>query len=291
MGASVAARTLFERIHRIEIVSNQLAKDLLAGAYRSAFKGRGMEFEDVRAYEPGDEIRSIDWNVTARMNAPYVKNFREERDLTVLLVVDVSASCRFGGKNGLKSDLLAEIGAVLAFSAIRNNDRIGLLLFSDQIEKYVPPRKGTRHVLRIIRELLAFRPSFRGSNLKAALDFLGKLPLRTGICFILSDFLFPAMDKKEIALAMFKNDLIAISVNDPTEFQLPPTNLVQLKDLESGHELLIDSKKALSVATKMIETHRRSMHESGADFLAIRTDQAYAPILRTFFRKRKERPR
>ena len=287
---SMPSSELFQKIHRIQIVSAHLAKNILAGAYRSAFKGKGMEFEEVREYQTGDDIRSIDWNVTARMNHPYVKNFREERDLTVILVVDISGSTHFGGHHGLKSTLIAELGGVLAFSAIKNNDRIGLLLFSDTVEKYIPPSKGTRHVLRIIRELLAFKPVKKGSDLKIALDFLGKVQTKSSICFLISDFLFPPCTK-EMAITAAKNDLVAIMVLDGHEFHLPNLGLTQFQDSEKGNTLLIDTSKT----TLRTENHQKEvksvLNKIGADLINIRTDQPYIPALRKFFRIREERKR
>lgn len=287
---------VFKTIRRIQIISTQLANDILAGAYRSAFKGRGMEFEEVREYQPGDEVRSIDWNVTARMSHPYVKNFREERDITVILVVDVSASSRFGGRQATKSELIAEIGALLAFSAIKNNDKVGLLLFSNIVEKYIPPRKGTRHVLRLIRELLVFQPEQRGSDLKMALSFLGKVLTRSGICFLISDF-FCGEYAHEISLMAKRHDLISICVSDPYEHDFPNIGLANLTDLETEETAVIDTafpplqehfKKAVE---KRFAYHRDLMKRIGAGFINIGTDQSYLPAIHKFFRLREARRR
>jgi uncharacterized protein (DUF58 family) len=282
---------LFKTIHRIHIVSTQLANDILAGAYHSAFKGRGIEFEDVREYQPGDEIRSIDWNVTARMNHPYVKNFREERDITVILVVDVSASSLFGGQHVLKKEMIAEIGAVLAFSAIKNNDKVGLLLFSDIIEKYIPPRKGIRHVLRIIRDLLAFQPKKTGTDLKNALSYLGKVQRKSGICFLISDFI--AKDySHEIALIAKRHDLISICVTDSYEHDFPKKGIVHLQDLESDETTISNTnteklqKRFQEDAKKRMELHEHTMKQAGAGFIKIRTDESYFDALRKFFKLR-----
>lgn len=281
---------VLDTIRRIQILSNQLAKDVFSGAYRSAFKGKGMEFEEVREYQPGDDIRTIDWNVTARMNHPYVKNFREERDLTVILLVDVSASSRFGSVE-LKKRFIADLGAVLAFSAIKNNDRVGLILFSDIVEKYIPPRKGTRHVLRVIRDLLLFVPQHKGSNLKAALSFLGKVQVHSSICFIISDFFFNDYSH-EASLVSQKHDLIGLCIIDPAELSLGDFGLVALTDLESGKGELIDSesdevKTAFQkLSSQCIASHRKKMLKSGADFIELRTDRSYIPILQNFFRMR-----
>ncbi len=284
---------LFKTIRRIQISSVQLANDALAGAYRSAFRGKGMEFEDVREYQPGDEIRSIDWNVTARMNHPYIKNFREERELTVLLVVDVSASSRFGSRDHAKATLIAEIGAIFAFSAIKNNDKVGLILFSDIVEKYVPPGKGVQHVLRIIRELLAFQPKSKGTDLKGALSFLGKVQNRKGVCFLISDFLCPDFSH-EAALIAQRHDLVAICLTDPYESKFPAVNLVALTDLETGKTALIDASIAVQetfsqTAKQRMQQNRHLFKKIGADFINIRTDQPYLVELHKFFKIREKR--
>lgn len=285
---------LFKTIRRIQILSTQLANDVLAGAYKSAFKGRGMEFEEVREYQTGDEVRSIDWNVTARMDKPYVKNFREERDITVLLMVDMSASLRFGSKEHMKATLVAEIGAVLAFSAIKNNDKIGLILFSDAVEKYIPPRKGTRHVLRIIRELLSFESKRPGSDLRSALAFLGKIQNRRGICFVISDFFCPNFSH-EAALIAKKHDLISISVTDPSEHAFPDIGIVQLSDLETNGTMLIDTSsdqvhtEQRLRAEQHLAKQKGLMQKIGAGFIDIRTDQPYMKPLRRFFKLREIR--
>ncbi|MBA3958271.1 MAG: DUF58 domain-containing protein [Parachlamydiaceae bacterium] len=286
--------SLFEKIRRIQIVSSHLAQDVLAGAYRSVFKGRGMEFEEVREYQAGDDIRSIDWNVTARMSHPYVKNFREERDLTVMLLVDISASSRFGTAKISKSELIAELGAVLAFSAIKNNDRVGLILFSDIIEHYVPPRKGTRHVLRVIRELLAFQPKNRGTSLKVALDYLGRVQSRSCICFLISDFLVDEY-AHEAALIAKRHELIALCITDPAERRFPDVGLLSVCDLESGQEMLVDSSQKhlqehfQKQTSDRIQNHQHSMQKVGAGFVYIQSDQSYIAALKRFFTLRKRR--
>lgn len=282
-------------IRRIQILSTQLAKDVLAGSYRSAFKGRGMEFEEVREYQPGDEIRSIDWNVTARMNHPYVKNFREERDLTVILIVDVSSSVVFGSVES-KKKFIAELAAVLAFSAIKNNDKVGLILFSDIVEKYIPPRKGTRHVLRVIRELLVFSPKNKGSNLRNALNFMGQVQARSSICFIISDFQFNGYEH-EASLISQKHDLISICVTDPAEIDLPDLGTISLKDLEIQEERVvdthaIDTKNAFhSHAKKRILRVQQSMKKIGADYIELSTGKSFIAPLQIFFRMRHRRLR
>lgn len=280
-----------QHIRSIQINATRNVNDLFAGIYRSAFKGRGLEFEDVREYQPGDEIRSIDWNVTARMDNAYVKNFREERELTVMLVVDVSASSRFGHASFLKSELIAEIGALLAFSAIKNQDKVGLLLFSDQIELYLKPKKGTRHVLRVIRELLFFKPAHSGTNLQKALAFLGQVQRHQTICFLLSDFLAEDFNH-ELLLTAKRHETIAVHVYDSYEKQFPDIGLTLLRDLESQAEKLIDTSDASmqKLFREKSEQHRQKIHhlinKSGAELVSIGTGESYTKVLHKFFTKR-----
>jgi uncharacterized protein (DUF58 family) len=284
---------LFSTIRRIQITTTHMVNDVMAGAYHSAFKGQGMEFEDVRGYQPGDDVRSIDWNITARFNAPYVKNFREERELTVMLVVDMSGSCRFGTAERMKSEIIAEIGAVLAFSAIQNNDQVGLLLFTDEVESYIPPKKGVRHVLRVIRDLLAFQPKGKGTNINQALRSLGRLQKKRGICFVISDFM--AEDyKTATALTAKRHDLIAIDVSDPAERAFPNMGLITLRDLETGEKRIVDSsRKDLREAYQSYSDERRQerkglFHKVGAGYLHV-PDGDYASRLQRFFKKRELR--
>ena len=228
-------REILKKIRQIEIRTNRLVNDTLGGAYHSVFKGQGMNFEEVREYQPGDEVRSIDWNVTARFGHPYIKKFKEERELTVILIVDVSASGQFGSVRQTKNELTAELAAVLAFSAIRNNDKVGLIMFTDQIEKYVPPKKGRRHVLRVIREILAFQPKGRGTNLRAALDYLNHVQSRRAVTFVLSDFQVEDEEavRKKLRVASKRHDVVALSLRDPREEELPAVGLVELRDSET----------------------------------------------------------
>jgi uncharacterized protein (DUF58 family) len=288
---SPVSQDLFRKIRKIQIHSTQLANDILAGAWHSAFKGRGMEFEEVREYQTGDEIRSIDWNVTARMNHPFVKVFREERELTVILIVDVSASSRFGSQNQLKRELIAEIGAVLAFSAIKNNDKVGLILFSEDIEKYIPPKKGIRHVLRVIRELLVFKPKGIGTNLQKALDFTGTVLRKSSICFLISDFIC-TLHQQELSILAKKHDFIAINVSDPYELEFPKVDLIHLVDLETGTGSIVDASddnvqsSFKESSLKRIEAVEKMMRNIGADFMNIRTDLPYVVPMRKFFKGR-----
>lgn len=279
---------LFQAIRRIQIQTMRLAKDVLAGSYRSAFKGRGMEFEEVREYQQGDDIRTIDWAVTSRMHHPYVKLFREERELGVLLLVDVSASSLFGSKNRLKREWIAEIGAVLAFSAIRNQDKAGLVLFTDRIELYLPPAKSIRHVLRIVRELLTFKPKGIGTDAAGALEFFGKTQAKSCVCFLISDFFCPDFSQ-EAKLVSLKHDLVGIRVVDPVEKQGFSEGLIQLRDLETGAFELIDAGKAdfQKILQAQAEEYERKIKKSflnvGGGFISLQTDSPYIPALRKFF--------
>lgn len=288
------ASDLFKTIRRIQIETDHLANDVLAGAYHSAFKGRGIEFEEVRAYQPGDEVRTIDWNITARMNHPFVKLFKEERELTVMLVVDVSSSCRFGRQRKLKSELLAEVGALLAFSAVKNNDKVGLLLFSDIVEKYIPPRKGLRHVLRIIRDLLYFTPQRSLTDIGHALAFVSKIHRHSSICFVLSDFQCAPFDHAWTLLAQ-RHDLIAMQVTDPYEQNFPAIGLASLQDLETGRTALIDtSSKALKNAlheetAARQERLKKLCNKVGSGLIELSTENPPLAAIKRFFRLRSRR--
>lgn len=287
-----ATKSLFKKIQKIQIQAAQFASGVLAGAYRSAFKGKGMEFEEVREYLPGDDFRDIDWHVTARMRHPYVKSFREERDLSVTLAVDISNSTKFGSKNTIKSDLIAEIAAVIAFSAIKNNDKVALILFTDKVEKYLPPKKGTRHVLRVIRELLTYTPKNTGTNIKEALKFLGNVQIRSGVCFLISDF--NSLDfMQEAAIISKQHELIPVAVIDPIEKQFPQMNLVTFEDLESQDNRILDTskqefqqnfinnsrEKLLSLLDKMLKIETK--------VCVIETDKPFAPQLTKYFTLKK----
>lgn len=234
------ASELARQIRYIQIFTSRAVNDILAGEYQSVFKGRGMEFDEVREYQPGDDVRSIDWNVTARSGHPFVKRYVEERELTVLLVVDISASGLFGSVVKKKSEVAAELCALLAFSAIKNNDKVGLLLFSNRIEKFIPPRKGGSHVLRIIREVLGYQPEDTGTDLAQALEYLGRVAHKRGVVFVLSDFLSPDF-KKPLGLLARRHDLIAVSIIDRRELSMPGLGLIELTDAESGATVVVDS--------------------------------------------------
>ncbi|NOZ87723.1 MAG: DUF58 domain-containing protein [Deltaproteobacteria bacterium] len=231
---------LFARIKAIQVRTQRLVTDVMAGQYESTFKGRGMEFEEVREYRPGDDIRHIDWAVTARMNKPYVKEYKEERELTVMILVDVSSSGAFGSVNKLKNEVAAEAAAVLAYTAIKSNDKVGLIIFSDRIELYIPPKKGRAHVWRVIREILFFRPENRSTDLAGALDFLGRVVRKKAVVFLISDFLAPEFGQS-FKIAAKRFELTSVTVTDPREVELPPIGLIELEDPETGDFVLVDT--------------------------------------------------
>lgn len=281
-------------MRRLEIRTRRLVDESLAGSYHSVFKGRGVEFAEVREYEPGDDVRTIDWNVSAKMGHPFVKKFTEERELTVVLVVDASGSGRFGSSPATKLETAAEIGALLAFSAIRNNDRVGLLLFTDRIERFVPPRKGRDHGLRVLRELLAFETAGRGTDLAGALDILRRVVTKRSVVFLISDFQDKGFEKA-LRATNLKHDLVAISISDPRESALPAAGLVALADAETGRPLLID---AGSTAVRRLfadrQRHERErvrtiLKKAGTDLLELSTGEDYDHDLVAFFRERARR--
>jgi uncharacterized protein (DUF58 family) len=303
-------REILKKIRQIEIRTNRLVSETLAGQYHSVFKGQGMNFDEVREYQPGDEVRSIDWNVTARMNHPFVKKFVEERELTLLLIVDVSGSGRFGSRMQSKRELAAEIASVLAFSAIRNNDKVGLLLFSDTIEKFIPPRKGRKHVLRVIREVLFFQPERHGTDLNGALEFLLRVTPHRAIAVIISDFLNLQPDAEPqiprgaprarnlptmLRHANRRHDVVAVQITDPCELELPDLGRLALRDAESGEVVEIntaDARKRSLFAQERTAAQAalgRSFQSAGVDAIRLRTDQPYAAELGRFFETRERR--
>jgi uncharacterized protein (DUF58 family) len=285
---------VIRRIRKIHIHSNYLVNDILAGEYESAFRGRGMEFEEVREYQPGDDVRDIDWNVTARMGHPYVKVYREERELTILLLVDVSGSGQFGSGAQLKNELSAELAAVLAYAAVKNNDKVGLIIFSDSIEKFIPPKKGRNHVWRVIREVLEHRPRSRKTDISAALDFLNRITSRRVIAFLISDFIADGYEKL-LRVTNKKHDLIAISIADPRERELPPVGLVELEDAETGETRLIDTGDArfrnefMVGALRRVSETREIFRRCSVDHIPLITNQPYINALMKFFRMREKR--
>jgi uncharacterized protein (DUF58 family) len=290
----VIPKEVLKKVRQIEIRTNREVTDVLGGQYHSVFKGRGMEFEEVREYLPGDEVRSIDWNVTARFGHPFIKKFKEERELTVMLVVDVSASGQFGSVRQSKNELAAELAAVLAFSAIRNNDKVGLIMFTDRIEKFVAPKKGRRHVLRVVREILAFQPQGAGTDLGLALDSLNRMQRRRAVCFLLSDFQDEDF-QKQLRVAGKRHDVVALSLRDPREEQLPAVGLLELRDAETGARALVDTFDAgvretfEKQAQARLESLRQSLRSSKVDQIEIRTDADYMLPLIKFFRMRERR--
>jgi uncharacterized protein (DUF58 family) len=282
---------VMREVRRIEITTRHLVRDIVAGEYSSAFRGRGVEFAEVREYQPGDDIRSIDWNVTARLGSAYVKRYLEERELTVGFVVDFSASKRFGSRLRTKGDLATEVCAVLALAAARNNDRVGALFFSDRVERMIPARKGRRHALRLISELLSFQPAGTGTNLTLALDYLEPILRRRAVLFVVSDFLTTGYQATLGRLSR-KHDVIAILLADPRERELPDAGLITLRDPEKGTWRHIDTRSAevrdafrQEMAQFDLDLERR-LREHGVDLVRLQTDQSYAEPLLAFFRKR-----
>lgn len=311
-------REILKKIRMVELRTRRLVSESLAGQYHSVFKGQGMNFDEVREYQPGDDVRTIDWNVTARMNHPFIKKFVEERELTVMLVVDLSGSGLFGSIQQSKRELAAEIASVLAFSALRNNDKVGLILFTDKVEKFIPPRKGRHHILRVVREILFFEPENRGTDLNHALEFLGRVTSHRAIVVILSDFLGQTvptrMDiashlKRNVVLsdtlaqssltalrqANRRHDVVAVQVLDRFEMELPALGYVVLKDAETGEVFEIntgDERKRTAFARRQQQFRvdlEKLFHSAGIDFIQLRTDQPYAAALGRFFEARERR--
>ncbi|MEO1268579.1 MAG: DUF58 domain-containing protein [Myxococcota bacterium] len=281
-------RALLKRIRKLEIVTRRIVNQQMAGSYHSAFKGRGMNFDEVRVYQPGDEIRFIDWNVSARMGDVFIKQFVEERELTVFLLVDASASQLFGTGDKSKQEAAAEIGALLAFSAIKNNDRVGLIVFTDTIELFVPPKKGRKHVLRVIREILEFKPSGRRTDLRVALDFLNKVQKRKSVAFLISDFQDNDY-RRSLLVASKRHDLVPIVVVDPAEEVLPQIGTVHLENPETGQLEVFDTlskharKRFEQRATTIREQREQLFRRLGVDFVTIRTDHSpYQPLVNYF---------
>jgi uncharacterized protein (DUF58 family) len=287
---------ILRQVKLIELRTRGLVNSVFTGEYRSVFKGQGMEFSEVREYQPGDEVRSIDWNVTARMGRPFVKRYVEERELTVMLVVDLSGSERFGTVRRFKSELASELAAVLAMSAIRNNDRVGVLLFTDRIEHVIPPRKGRRHVLRIIRDLLAFEPVGRGTDLVGAIDYTARMLNEHAIVFIVSDFLDADIDHP-LKLMAQRHDVVAVTVEDPSERDLPDIGIARLVDPETGETFEVDTSHPAvrgSYSTRVgneREARKHLLRRLAIDEVAVRTEAGVVEPLLRFFRSRETRAR
>jgi uncharacterized protein (DUF58 family) len=284
---------LFKKARKIEIASRRLVDTQLAGQYHAVFKGRGLIFSDVRPYYPGDDVRTIDWNITARMNAPHVKQFVEERDRTVNLVIDMSASGFFGSAGATKREIAAELAAVVAFSAIKNNDRVGLYIVTDKVERYIPPKKGRKHVLRVIGEILAFKPKSRGTDLAKGLDFLGKVAKRRSVVFFVSDF-FSVGWERAMRIASQRHEIVPVVVGDPMETTLPNVGLLVLEDLETGAVIEVDTSRGMrrdfeAQALRAAEEREQALRRLNLDVVTVTTDQPYVDALIAFFRARVKR--
>ena len=301
-------REILRKVRQIEIKSNRLVSEVLSGSYQSAFKGQGMDFEEVREYQPGDEVRSIDWNVTAKMGLPFVKQYREERELTILLAVDISESTIFGSENRSKRERMAELSALLAFSAARNGDKVGLLLFAEEVEQYLPPAKGQKHVLRILREILFFENKTKGTNLNQGLRFINQVMRRRAVVFFLSDFTIPPAQKvedennedlfyKEISSTKRKHDLICAQIQDPHEISLPEVGLTTIEDAESGEVITVDLSDKNFQKEYAAEINRRQsnfngkLKRRGIETFKFSTTVEFDKALKEFFHLRKSRRR
>lgn len=290
------SKELIKKVRQIQITTNHMVNDVFAGQYQSVFKGQGMEFHEVREYMPGDDIRTIDWNVTARTGKPFIKKFVEEREMTVMLMVDVSGSLDFGSTSQLKKNLAAELAALLAFSAIKNNDRVGLILFSDRVEHYIPPQKGVRHVLRVISEVLQCEPESKKTDLVPALDFMNHVTTRKSVCFLISDFFFDRQAaQRGLNITAKKHDLVGVVVGDKRETSWPRVGLVDWVDAETGETYLVDTsdKATRHALTSMQRTRRddllKQLARSGIDAVEVNAGESYTKEFIKFFKKRERR--
>ncbi len=287
-------REILKKVRRVEITTRGLVNEVFSGEYHSVFKGRGMSFAEVREYQYGDDIRSIDWNVTARTGAPFVKIFEEERELTVMLVVDVSASGDFGTRRQMKGEVAVEICALLAFSATKNNDKVGLIIFSDRIEKFVPPRKGRRHVLRVLRELFYYEPEGRGTDLAVALEYLNHVVRKRAVVFLVSDFMAPDFTRP-LSVAGRRHDVIAVRMGDRREVELPPLGYVEFEDAETGERMLVNTSNKRfrreweALVTQSRADQDKAFRRSKVDVIDIQTDEPYERPLMKFFKERERR--
>jgi len=297
-------REILKKVRQIEIRTRRLVDSSMGGEYHSVFKGRGMDFDEVREYVPGDEVRTIDWNVTARSGRPFVKKFTEERELTLLLLVDVSASGNFGSTSQSKREMAAELASVLAFSAIHNSDKVGLILFSDQIEQYIPPKKGRRHVLRVVREILFFEPQHRGTDIVQALDFANRVTRRRAVTFLISDFQTTGDQPKALAalqrairLSNTRHDLVAMHIQDRREHELPDVGILNIEDAETGEMIELPTSnpqvraRFAELSRRNVETLRRMLNSEAIDSLELKTGESYIPPLMQFFKTRERRLR
>lgn len=290
-GSTQETRDLLAKVRRIEIKTKHLSSDFFSGGYHSAFKGRGMSFSEVRAYQYGDEVRNIDWNVTARTGDPYIKVFEEERELTIMLVIDISPSVVFGTTEVEKRSFIAELAAVIAFSAMQNNDKVGMILFSDDVQMYIPPKKGRQHVLRMIRDLLQTPAKGKETNIKKALQFLTGIMKKKSIVFLISDFITNPYEDA-LAVASRKHDITGFQIQDPGELQLPEAGLIRMQDAESGQSMIVDTaspevQKAIeNYFSTSVTDNKQIFTKSNADWVLLRTDQPYIPVLHRFFQQR-----
>ncbi len=300
----ILSKDILKKVRQIEVQTSRLVNDSLAGSYHSVFKGRGMNFDEVREYVPGDDIRSIDWNVTARTGIPHIKKFVEERELTIMLMIDISGSGEFGSSLSSKREMMAELGSILAFSAVRNNDKVGLVLFSDFVELYIPPQKGRSHILRVIREILFFTPQRRQTDLKIPLDFVNRICKRKTVTFLISDFCLPGdfdtnlMElKPKLQITNRRHDLITMVVTDPREQELPDVGWLTLEDGESGEQVELNTSdpKTRKAYKEMALGRQKNLHHvirsAGVDLLNLTTGDPYLPALLGFFGARSRRMR
>jgi uncharacterized protein (DUF58 family) len=298
------AREILKKVQQIEIRTRRLVDSSMGGEYHSVFKGRGMDFDEVREYVPGDEVRTIDWNVTARSGRPFVKKFTEERELTILLLVDVSASGNFGSTSQSKREMAAELASVLAFSAIHNSDKVGLILFSDKIEQYIAPQKGRRHVLRVVREILYFQPKHRGTDIVQALDFANRVTRRRAVTFLISDFQTSgdqadamASLRHAVRLTQTRHDLVALHIQDRREHELPDVGVLAIEDAETGEVLELATSnpqvraRFAELSRRNVDALRRMLNAEAVDSLELETGESYVPPLMQFFKTRERRRR
>jgi uncharacterized protein (DUF58 family) len=285
---------IIKKIRRIEITTKKLVNDLFAGEYHSTFKGQGMEFEEVREYQPGDDIRLIDWNVTARSGSPFVKKFKEERELSVMLLVDASSSGQFGTRTQLKAEMAAEICGLLAFSAIRNNDKVGMIIFTDEVEKFISPRKGSAHVLRLIREILYFRPTGRSTDIANAIQYFSRVVKRRSVVFLISDFLTGSF-ANDVMVANRKHDVIAVKVTDERESKFENFGIIEFEDAETGEIVAVDTadlsfrEKFATGSSELTTGLERTFARMNVDFVQLTTGQDYIKPLTAFFKMRERR--
>lgn len=287
-------KEILTQVRRIEIKTGKLVNDVFAGQYESVFKGRGMEFSEVREYQPGDDVRNIDWNVTARFGKPFIKKYAEERELTVMLLVDLSASHSFGTSEKTKGEIAAEISALIAFSAIKNNDKVGMIVFTDAVEKFIAPKKGKRHILRMIREILYYKPKGSGTNIEAALKYLNEVYKKKSVIFLITDFLDSGYEKA-LRITNKRHDVIAVSINDPREKKFPNIGFIELEDTETNREMLIDTSDRkfmdalFTYKTEQEENRNKMFRSMNLDYVNINTDTSYIDPLIRLFRRRAKR--